>query len=147
MSTVIDSLIVTLGLDPKQFTKGQKDAAKAMTDTEKTVKHSAQEMTKALKEVALEFVGLFLVVRGIHDVVSFFEELNSKTRQLGIDARNIGTSAAELRDWQNAAEMAGGSAEGVTKTMLGLSQAKSDGTGQPSQYRGGSEIRPGVDWA
>jgi hypothetical protein len=123
MSTVIDSLIVTLGLDPKQFTKGQKDAAKAMTDTEKTVKHSAQEMTKALKEVALEFVGLFLVVRGIHDVVSFFEELNSKTRQLGIDARNIGTSAAELRDWQNAAEMAGGSAEGVTKTMLGMQQA------------------------
>jgi hypothetical protein len=123
MATVIDSLIVTLGLDPKQFTKGQKEAAKAVVDTQTTVEKAAQGMSKAIKEVALEFVGLFLVVRSLQDVVSFFENMNAATRQLGIDSKNIGTSAAELRDWQNAASMAGGSAEGITKTMLGLQQS------------------------
>lgn len=121
--TVIDRLIVELGLDPRQFQKGTKEAQKATKDTEQSVTKSAGEMIGALRRVAAEFVSLFLVVRSIHDIVGMFSELNESTRQLGIDSKNYGESAAHLRDWGNIAEIAGGKAEDATATMAGLQKA------------------------
>src|SRR5665213_3374577 len=141
MPTVVDSLIVKLGLDPKGFKQGSdevkkqskatKDAVtadgKGVSDsvkkTELAVKSSSDGMVSSFRRVATEFIGLFIAVRSVSDVVGFFERVNASTRQLGLDSKNFGTAAAELRDWQNIAVLAGGTAEGVTKTIGGLEQA------------------------
>lgn len=120
---VIDKLIVELGLDPTKFTKGQKEAAAALTKTEKDTEKSSNGMVRSLRKVTAEFVGLFLAVRSLKDVVGYMQNLNESTRQLGIDARNTGESAATLKDLGNAMEIAGGKADDATTTVLGLQKA------------------------
>lgn len=122
-TTIIDKLVVELGLDPKQFNKGAASAATEVKNTQEQVSYSAGEMIGALQRVAAEFVSLFLVVNGVKDVVDMFAQLNESTRQLGIDSRNVGESAAELRDWGNIAEFAGGKAEDATGTIQGLEKS------------------------
>lgn len=122
-TTVIDKLVVELGLDPKQFTKGQKEAAAAIVDTSKKTESSAAVMVSSLRRVAAEFASLFLAVRSFKDVVGYMTQLNEQTRQLGIDSRNSGESAATLKDLGNAAEIAGGKAEDATATVMGLQKA------------------------
>lgn len=54
MPTVIDSLIVQLGLDPKEFTKGQKEAAKAALKSQKDIEKAAAAQEKAASKAAKE---------------------------------------------------------------------------------------------
>lgn len=174
MPTIIDSLIVQLGLDPKGFKAGSDEAQKqskkttdavkkdaaasaAATDAaekkriaaiDKAAKQSATASKKAadsrekdakrvgdaekksadttvasFRRVATEFIGLFVAVRSVSDVVGFFERINASTRQLGLDSQNFGIAANELKNWQNVAELAGGTAEGATRTVASLQQA------------------------
>lgn len=133
-TTVIDRLVVELGLDPKQFTKGQKEAAdsiveaqkktaKANADSRKQVVSDAATMVGALRRVAVEFGALFLAVKSFKDVVGYMSQLNESTRQLGIDSRNTDESAASLKDLGNMAEIAGGKAEDATTTIFGLQKS------------------------
>lgn len=123
MTTIIDSLVVELGLDPTQFTKGQKDAAAALINTEKQTKSTASSMVGSLRRVAAEFAGLFLAVKSFKDVVGYLKDINAETRELGIDSRNTGESAATLKDLGNAADIAGGKAEDATALVLGLQKS------------------------
>src|ERR1039458_7312946 len=123
MATIIDALVVTLGLNAQQFKKGAAEADKAVKDTETTVTKSAGNMVSALSRVAAEFVGLFLAVRGISDIVSMFKDINRSTFELGLNSKNFGIAAGELRDWQNAAVLAGGKAEDVAKTIESFQQS------------------------
>lgn len=122
-STIIDSLVVELGLDPKQFIKGKNEANSALKDTTNQVTASAATMVSGLRRVAAEFAALFLAVRSFKDVVGYMTQLNESTRQLGIDARNTGESAATLKDLGNAAEIAGGKAQDAQDTVLGLQKS------------------------
>lgn len=130
-ATVIDQLIITLGIDPKNFDKGQKAAAKKIIETEIQVKKSSDAMAKSLGRVALQFAGLFVAVKSIGGVIDFFKDLNANTRQLGLDSKNFGIAGNELRNWQNAAEMAGGKASDITRTVAGLQKSLFD-----LQYQG-----------
>lgn len=122
-TTIIDKLIVELGLDPKQFSKGTKQAATDTKTMQDQVSYSAGEMVAAIHRVAAEFVGLFLTIRGVSDLVGQFENLNENVRQLGIDSRNLDQGAAELRDWGNVAELAGGKADDAASSIQGLEKA------------------------
>lgn len=122
-TTVIDKLIVELGLDPKDFTKGTKQAAAAVVETEKQTNKSASEMVQAIRRVTAEFVSLFLAVRSIKDVVGVFGDINAATRQLGIDATNTDEAAAALKDLGNIAEITGGKADDAAEFVQGLNKA------------------------
>lgn len=125
-TTIIDQLIVTLGLDPTKFKQGEKQAAAALVDVQRTTKKTTDAMSASFAKVARDFVGLFVAVGSIKSAIGYFGNLTRATRQLGIDAGNFGTSAAELRDWQNAVVLAGGKAEEVTQTMGGLQKSLFD---------------------
>lgn len=124
--TVIESLAVELGLDPKQFTKGMKDAAKASKSTEDTVKKSTDSMAKGFASAARELIGLFLVFKGVQGVLRYFGQLNDNMRQLGINSRNLGTSARELKSLQNLSELFGGNPEDATKFEQALQKSVLD---------------------
>lgn len=122
-TTIVDRLIIEFGLDPSLLKKGGKEARTEIKDTKEGVTNAAGEMIGALHRVAAEFVGLFLTVKSVHGIVDMFADLNEHTRQVGINSRNFGEAAAELQDWGNIAEMAGGKAEDALSSIAGLQQS------------------------
>jgi hypothetical protein len=127
--TVIDELIVALKLDPRDFDKGAKQAAASIVKAKKEVKSATDEMGAGANKVATSFansggaiskvfsrggaIGLAIAatIAAGKIVNDKLYEVAERTRKLGLDSRAYNTSAAGLRNMQNAAELAGGSLE------------------------------------
>lgn len=125
-ATVIDQLIVKLGLDPKEFDKGRKQAAAGVIDTERTVKRSSEGMSRSLASVAGKFLGVATAAVAVKKAVTYVSDLSTSVRQLGIDSRNFGVAAAEMRNFQNISEMMGGKAEETTRSIGNITKAVYD---------------------
>ena len=129
MATVIDALMVTLGLDPKAFKKGAKEAedaqgklnktvAKGQTDAEKAGKKAADQMGKFRNEVlrtAAAFVGL-------NAIKSFVANVTQSDAALGRMATNLGDSIQDLSVWKGAADAAGSSGDSLANSLSGIVQ-------------------------
>lgn len=122
-TTVIDQLIVRLGLDPRDFTKGEREAAASIRKTEQDVKQSSQSMGQSFAGLATKFLGVAALIDVAKKIAGSISDLSTSTRQLGIDSRNYGVAASELRNLQNASEMFGGTADAVTKSVGGFQKA------------------------
>lgn len=125
-ATVIDQLIVKLGLDPTDFDKGRKQQAAGVLQLEKDVKRSTGEMSKGIVAFTGKILGIATAAAVVKKVVGYTSELSTSIRRLGIDSRNFGIAASEMRNFQNIGEMMGGSIEDVTKTIGGLTKAVYD---------------------
>lgn len=125
-ATVIDQLIVKLGLDPSDFSKGQKKVAEGMISTEQTVKKSSDSMGRSLLGFTGKMLGVATAAVALKKAVSYVSDLSVSVRQLGIDSRNFRMAANEMRNFQNIGEMMGGKAEDVTKTIGGITKAVYD---------------------
>lgn len=131
--TIIDELVVTLGLDPKNFKKGEKEAVDSLRDLEKNAKKTGDEVQKSADKGGNAIMALgkrVAVVATIFKVLSYTTknilEASRATYDLANAGRMLGESARGLRNFQNVAEMMGGTAEGATKTIQGLKQAVHD---------------------
>lgn len=124
--TLIDTLIVKLGLDPRDFTKGQKEAAASVAQTEQTVKKSGEGMSRQLTSLAAKWLSVTAAIAAAKKAVSIIDDVAARTRRLGIDAKNYGVAAAGLRNFENTVEMFGGSAEDARKSIASLNQAVFD---------------------
>jgi len=130
MPTVIDSLVLELGLDSRTFTQAQKDALVALRKFEdqsvragKSIEaqgKKTQEFFTGLKREALVALGLFMGGKGIKDFIGFMTQLDAG---IGRTSRTMGLSVRELAAWQGAAEQAGGSAQTITGALGGLKGA------------------------
>ena len=125
MPTIIDSLLVTLGLDAKGFKQGKEQVDKGLKETGKTGEESFKKITKS----AAEF---FAVIGGTYEIKRFIQnqiEANAALQRL---SQNLNESAQRISAWSNAAELAGGSAQGLqgTMSMLGRAQTELLLTGQ-----------------
>lgn len=143
-TTVIDQLIVKLGLDPRDFTKGEKQIAAGVLRTKENVRKGASDMSKSFEGAGRSMAaqgGVIAKVFGKGGALGLaiaatigalklindkFYEVAENTRKLGLDARNFNTTAAGLRNMQNAAELAGGSLEDATTAASGLGKALFD---------------------
>lgn len=129
-ATTIDALVVTLGLDATQFTAAQKAALDAFKRTQDQAVSGGKEIEaqgkkldeyfSVLKRGALEIVGVFLAGRGVKEFIGHITNLDAS---VGRVAKTMNMSVVELSAWQGAAEMTGGSAEGITTALQGLSDA------------------------
>ena len=119
MATIVDALVITLGLDPSNFKKGEAEATKATKDTAASVKKSADEMTASLAEVGRGVAKLFLEFETAAGFIKWLGNLNRGEAELGRTAANLGISAHELNKWGLASELAGGKAEDM-QNALGL---------------------------
>ena len=120
---VIDSLIVTLGLDPNGFKKGAAEAERRQKGLTDSTKKSGDEMTAALGNVVRQVGLLVLGFEGIKGAIGFLTDINNADAALGRLAANTGTNAHELNKWGLAAELAGGNAKDTQTDILKLSQA------------------------
>lgn len=105
MPTVIDSLIVELGLDPKSFDAGAREAVRKVDDLEKKAAASATAYNNA-------------VARG---VVNLFNQLNRQAQQARQSTQTHTTAVGNLFGRLNQqTQQAGGATQAQTRTITGL---------------------------
>jgi flagellum-specific peptidoglycan hydrolase FlgJ len=144
MPTIIDSLIVKLGLDSKDLDSKSGSAGKKLKDVEdqsKKTEHGVKKIGTASKETAAgvetltRTMGSFLaLVGGTMAIKAFVTDFISANAELYRFSQNLGLSVSTISAWGNASEELGGSAKGLqgTMDMLSKSQTELRLTGQSS---------------
>ena len=141
--TVIDSLVVTLGLDPSDFTKGQKAAAESLIKTRDSAGVVAKDMEAKGKQAAAFFsqvkneaLGLIGVLLGSQGLESFVRQTTTSLVGMGNAARNIGMPIGELAAFGMMVERHGGNAQTAAASFQKLTDAANNFAilGQGSQY-------------
>lgn len=127
MATVIDSLVVELGLDPSRFTAGQKKALDEFKKTQDEARRRAQEVEQQGRRtqqffsgLQREAIGLFAAFAGAKGIKDFVAGVVQGDAAVGRFSRSVGMSASEIAKWQNVAKLVGGTAEGMAGSILSL---------------------------
>lgn len=127
MATVIDALVVTLGLDASGYTKGQKDAAGAITKTREATVSAAKDMEARGKQAAeffsrlrREAVGLYAAFTGAQALRNFGKDAAAADASVGRLANNLGIAAEKLSAYQGAAERVGGTKGGLDASLQAI---------------------------
>jgi hypothetical protein len=126
----LDDLIVRLTLDVTGFTAGQKAATDSLDKTgkeavksAKAIEASAVSASQGVEKLARQFLGLYALLTGGREIKQFLSDITAADAAVGRTAKNIDMSGKALSTWQGVAVAAGGSAEGITASMSGLSNA------------------------
>lgn len=133
MPTIIDSLLITLGLDVKEYKQGQKQAEESLKkfgkeadQQSKTVRDQAKKQAEAYKQVKDSLVSLVAVAVGSQGIKSIIDNNVKMGASLGRLAKDFNMSGRELDAWGATAQSVGGSAQGVQsafQSILGGFQA------------------------
>ncbi|MGN5965674.1 lytic transglycosylase domain-containing protein [Klebsiella oxytoca] len=130
-ATVIDALLVTLGLDTSDFRKGQKDVSNDLKKQREDAKNTAKEMAEQGKKAASFFSSIkteLLALTGVTvtagGLMSFVKSTTSGLMELSIQAKSLGMTAKELDGVGKAAEAAGSSVEKISAALQGFQNAK-----------------------
>lgn len=130
-ATVIDALLVTLGLDTSQFRKGQQEVSDDLKKQREDAKNTAKEMAEQGKKAASFFSSIkteLLALTGVTvtagGLMSFVKSTTSGLMDLSIQSKALGLSARELDGWSKSAEAAGSSAEKISAALQGFQNAK-----------------------
>jgi len=128
MPTIIDSLIVKLGLDSKDFERGEKRVNEGLEKTRKRTDRigkdiaasgqDAAEFFGQMQRAAVKFFAVLTVGRGLSD---FTRQVIQGGAQLDRMSQNLGVSADRLSRWQGAVRQSGGTADAFLGTMQSLS--------------------------
>jgi len=129
LPTVIDSLVIELGLDPSNLSKGQKDALAAFSNVRKQAESDGQAIEKAgdkaaesINKVARAALGLFAVLVGARGITDFVAGVTTSDAALGRLGQNLGMSAQDISAWDMAAQRMGGSVEATNATLSNASK-------------------------
>ena len=130
---VVDSLIITLGLDPSDFTKGQKEVAASFAKTKDVAVKSAKDVEKSGKDMAealgkatqgvLTLAAAFLGGKGIKEFIGDASKANTS---LGNLSASLGTSPQLISAFSMAAARMGGSAGAAQASIQSLSDTLVD---------------------
>ncbi|HBQ8021627.1 transglycosylase SLT domain protein [Klebsiella oxytoca] len=130
-ATVIDALLVTLGLDTSQFRKGQQEVSDDLKKQREDAKNTAKEMAEQGKKAASFFGSIkteLLALTGVTvtagGLMSFVKSTTSGLMELSIQAKSLGMTAKELDGVGKAAEAAGSSVEKISAALQGFQNAK-----------------------
>ncbi|MCG5073035.1 lytic transglycosylase domain-containing protein [Paraburkholderia tagetis] len=151
MATIIDSLVVLLGLDPNGYKQGAKEAEKAGKQlatsqevankkvTESTKKASAEQIAQmkkaedAAKQLAegygkarLELIGMATGVLTSTGLGAFITKTVGGLTQLSYASKNLGMGARELDAWHLAVQKFGGTDGDFDKFAARVKKFKAD---------------------
>jgi hypothetical protein len=137
MSTVIDSLVVMLGLDSSDLTKKAPGASQALDKIEKSgekVEKTVKQTSASVTDLSRGFTTLLGIIGGTVAFKSFLTDFVATNAQLDRLSKNLGISVPTISAWSNATEALGGSAQGLQGTldMLSKSQTQLMLTGESS---------------
>lgn len=133
MATIIDSLLVKLGLDSSEFAAGKNKVDKGLKDTgneaEKAgtkLKKTGKDGAEGFNEVAKSATKFLAIIGGTVAIKRFIEQTVESSAALDRLARNLNENVNAVSAWSNAAEVAGGSASGLQGSLDMLSQAQTE---------------------
>jgi hypothetical protein len=131
MTTLVDSLVVSLGLDSSGFDTGQKKIIADLKSTEEAATRTAKNMQAggaqaaeffgAIKTEALSLLGVFLGGKGIED---FVRSTTRSLADLGRQAVNIGETTQDIQAFAQAVARMGGNAQDAQNSLEGLAKAR-----------------------
>lgn len=126
--TVIDSLVVELGLDASKFDKQQRaaiDSAKKGVEEIRRRSSEAEDSTnqvgEAIGALSKRALGLFGVLAGAKGLTEFADNTIRAGAAVGRLSRAIGVSAGEISRWQGVAREFGSSGEQMAASFQQLS--------------------------
>lgn len=133
MPTIIDSLLVTLGLDSSKFDrdnirvkKGLKDTGDAADDAGKRLKKAGKEGGDGFNNIAVNAAKFLAIVGGTTAIKRFVDQIVDSNASLDRLSKNIQENVSTLSAMSNAAEIAGGSADGLQNSLRLLSKAQTE---------------------
>ncbi len=125
MTTIVDALIVTLGLDGSKFKQESKksgdDLRKMSSESDRTAKvmeAKGKQAAQFYAQIRNEALSLIAVFTGGRALKNFAEDTINNAANLGMMAENLQMSTERLSSFQRAAERAGGSSAGMTAQLL-----------------------------
>lgn len=136
MATVVDAIMVTLGLDTSKYTAQAENAIK----TDARLEKSLDGVEKKGGAVSKNFDGLANAVKGAAKVfaslaaatgiIRFLQNAAEETRQANEEMlklqASLGLTAEKINGMRGAGAALGGTAEGMTNSMKGLNKGMND---------------------
>lgn len=130
MPTIVDSLLVTLGLDASAY---KKQAAETVGDQAKVVEQS-DKMAKRLdsdgkriagsfRQVRNEVAGLLLAFTGAATITSFAKSILDSDAATGRLAANLGIATEQVSAWEGAIKRVGGDAKDADAALQSMAAA------------------------
>jgi hypothetical protein len=160
MTTLVDALIITLGLDPSQFIKGQKEAESSLKKTKETAVSHGKEIERSMKsasdgvgKLVTAFLGLAAVFTGGKALKEFVADSTRTDASVGRLSANLRMNSREVQAWGGAVESLGGSSAEAQTALRGLSDSfqaittLGDASLLPILSRIGSEGGKQINWA
>lgn len=124
MATVIDALVVTLGLDASGFKKGKNEVSEGLDQTREKAESTAKDMEVYGKKASSFFTSIgksMLALAGIalsaNGVKNFINDTTKSLVDLGVQASAIDTSAKALDGWVKSADAVGSSAASMSSNL------------------------------
>lgn len=133
MATIIDSLLVKLGLDSADFNAGKAKLDKGLKETGneadkagKKLKETGKVGAKGFDEVAKSAAKFLAVIGGAAALKNFVSQTIETDAALDRLAKNLNRNVESVSAWSNATELAGGTAAGLQGTMDMLSKSQTE---------------------
>ena len=130
MATVIDSLLIELGLDTTKFNAAQQKSVDQLRKldeqsqkTSKTIAKGAKDMGDGFTFMKDSLIAFGTVLVGLSAFKDLIINTTKQNVELGRSAHILSMNAVELKTWGQLAELTGGSVESMTNTIKGLQQA------------------------
>jgi len=120
LATVIDSLVVMLGLD----SKGLQQGASKVKDDLKSIESAAGKTEKAVEGLGKGLVTLLSIIGGTVAIKAFVQDFIDTNAQLDRLSKNLAVGVSSISQWGNAVEQVGGSSQGLQGTLAMLSKAQ-----------------------
>ena len=133
MPTIIDSLVVELGLDSSKFEKGQKDAVNSLRQLEAGAQKHVKGVTGEVDKVVQSFTALqgrLLAIGALIAAGLGFESFTAKVAKLnaetGFLAQSLGVSTQELQKWEAAGATVGAQANEIAQSFAVIKNSLAD---------------------
>lgn len=124
MASVIDTLLIELGLDTSKYQKGQKEAEGSLRKLGKTQEEQTKKINESSKTIAEgfnkarnELVGLAAAAVGARGVGDFISNLVKTQPALGRAATDLNMNIKSLQAWGRVSEYFGGNFDDARQTF------------------------------
>lgn len=128
MSTVIDQLVVELGLDASKFTLQQRESFEAAKRLEqqqlkaaKNVEYSAGRTSDSIQALGRKAIGAFALITASKGLADFAVSAVQAGAAVGRISRSINVSSSVITRWQSLAKIFGGSPESMAESFVRMS--------------------------
>lgn len=120
MATVIDELVVVLGLDPKDFDRGRKKAGEDFLKYKKDTESQAKDMGEFFSQLRGNVLALYAAFTAGKGIKEFVSSVITTDATVGRLAYTLDQQIERLSAWRGAAVLTGGTADGITASIQGL---------------------------